>query len=120
MNLLINLTHPEGYSQEQGARFLVTFEKSRGAYGAAVAPLIAQLAADGWKTEAPQQGDGHQAAGKLLEYLRLSHGVGERPTSANKAITGAGINRNVGLAAWKLLKEQGSIHQHQDGGFYVR
>ena len=53
MNLLINLTRPEGYSHEQGARFVVTFEKSRGAYGAAVAPFTAQRTADGWKTVTP-------------------------------------------------------------------
>ncbi len=53
MNLLINLTRPEGYSQQQGARFVVTFEKSRGAYGAAVAPFTAQFTAVGWKTVTP-------------------------------------------------------------------
>src|SRR6185295_5195824 len=30
MNLLVRLTRPEDYSQEQGARFLVTFDKCRG------------------------------------------------------------------------------------------
>jgi hypothetical protein len=36
MDLLIKLARPEGYSADEGARFLVTFEKSRGVYGSAV------------------------------------------------------------------------------------
>jgi len=31
MNLLVKLTRPDDYSQEQGARFTVTFDKARGA-----------------------------------------------------------------------------------------
>ena len=45
---LIKLARPDDYS-DQGARFVVTFEKSRGVYGAAVAPFMARLTPDGWQ-----------------------------------------------------------------------
>ena len=119
MNVLINLARPEDYRADQGARFVVTFEKSRGAYGSAVAPFMAQLTIDGWKTESA---DGHQqssAADRLLDYIRLAHRAGERPKSATAAITGARINRNAGFAAWAELAKRGDIQKHHEGGFYV-
>jgi hypothetical protein len=122
MDILIKLTRPDGYSQEQGASFIVTFDKSRSAHGADVAPFTAQLTIDGWRTSAASDHpDGRRTAiDKLYEYVRLAHAAGERPKSANDAITKAKVRRTDGLKAWAFLKEQGTILAHHDGGFYVR
>src|SRR5205823_6107860 len=45
MDLLLSLARPDDYRQDQGARFVVTFDKARGVHGAAVAPFLAHLTA---------------------------------------------------------------------------
>lgn len=46
LNLMLQLTRPEGYSADQGAEFLVTFEKTRGIHSASVSPFRARLTAE--------------------------------------------------------------------------
>jgi putative DNA primase/helicase len=59
LDVVIKLARPEDYSADQGARFVVSFEKTRGLYGAAVAPFTAHLTPDGWQTS-------NDGAGKAL------------------------------------------------------
>ena len=118
MNLLIRLTRPEDYQQDQGARFLVTFDKSRGAYGAAVAPFLAQLGPEGWTVESATEHREASVTDKLIEYLGLAHEAGDRPASANAAIRGAHVNRSEGLRAWAELSKAGTIRKHHDGGWF--
>ena len=49
LNLTIHLEHPDGYSPEEGARFIITFEKNRTFYGSKAAPFEVRLSenADG-------------------------------------------------------------------------
>ena len=120
MNILVKLTRPEDYRQDQGARFVVTFDKSRGVYGSAVAPFLAHLTPDGWRTQAiDQQHEQHTTDDKLVEYVRLAHRAGERPKSANAAIVGARVNRQAGLKSWADLLHSGAIVKHPEGGFYA-
>jgi hypothetical protein len=118
MNLLIKLSRPEGYTADQGARFVLEFEKSRGVHGSAVAPFTACLTPDGWQIESASS-DENNAAKKLREYLRLADKADERPKSANAAITAAKIGRNAGLEAWAALKNEGALKVHPNGGFYI-
>jgi hypothetical protein len=117
MNLLLKLSRPESYTADQGARFLVEFEKARGAHGAAVAPFTASLTSCGWELDGRTDAD--HASTKLREYLRLAHAADDRPTSANSAIVKAQVGRNAGLKAWAELKRDGLLKQHPSGGFYV-
>jgi hypothetical protein len=119
MNLLIKLARPDDYSQDQGARFIATFDKCRGAYGAAVAPFLAQLTPDGWRTDPVEGTERATATDKLVEYVRLAHAAGDRPKSANAAITAAKVRRSDGLAAWSELIKRGTILKHPEGGFYA-
>jgi putative DNA primase/helicase len=119
MNLLIQLTRPEDYEQEQGARFTVTFTKSRGAHGASMAPFVAHLTPDGWQTQGLQGVQTETAADRLIDYLQISHQAGDRPKSANAAVTACKIGRNAGLKAWAQLLKAGTIRQHHEGGFFV-
>jgi hypothetical protein len=117
MNLLIRLSRPEDYSIDQGARFMVTFDKCRGAYGAEIAPFLAHLTVDGW---AVSHLCASNVADKLLAYVRLAEAAGERPTSANAAISRVGVNRNQGLEAWRALLNRGAICKHPEGGFHAQ
>jgi putative DNA primase/helicase len=118
MNLLLKLTRPEDYSQDQGARFLVTFDKARGVYGAAAAPFIAALTQSGWLVE-PAEAEEDSAAKKLRDYLLLANTVNERPKSASAAVSAAHVNRNKGFEAWAAMLKRGEVAEHADGGFYV-
>ena len=118
MNLLIKLTRPDDYRQDQGARFLVTFEKSRGAYGAGVAPFLAHLRPEGWTVESATEHRGVSISDKLIEYVRLAHEAGERPKSATAAVRGARVNRSEGLRAWAELTKREVIRKHHDGGWF--
>lgn len=117
MNLLIKLTRPEGYTADQGARFVVEFDKTRGCHGADVAPFTATLQPDGWSVEGIDETD--QITRKIREYLHLAHRAGDRPKSANAAINGAKVGRNGGLKAWADLKASGDLREHPDGGFHL-
>jgi hypothetical protein len=91
MNLLIRLTRPEYYRQDQGVRFVVHFDKSRGAYGPAVASFLAQLGPDGWTVESASEHREASISDKLIDYLTLAHEAGDRPASANAAKRGAHV-----------------------------
>ena len=119
MNTLIKLSTPDDYSADQGARFIVTFDKSRGAYGAAVAPFEAHLTPEGWIVQGVEGMKQRTTSDRLLDYLRAAHEAGDRPKSANTAIVRARLNRSEGLRAWGALLKAKTLIQHQEGGFYV-
>jgi hypothetical protein len=118
MNLLIKLTRPDDYRQEQGARFVVTFDKARGAYGPAVASFLAQLGPDGWSVESATEHREASISDKLIDYVTLAHEAGDRPGSANAAIRGARVNRSEGLRAWADLTKRGIVKRHHEGGWF--
>lgn len=115
LNLIIKLARPDDYQADQGARFIATFEKSRGVHGAAVAPFEARLTTEGWMVDSHQAGGSTTA--KLLEHVRLSEHAGQRLTSANAAIRSACVQRAAGLSAWAELLKSGAIAKHPEGGF---
>ncbi len=51
LDTVIRLSHPEDYEPTDGARFLVTFTKSRGIYGADVEPFEAKMQDGKWSCE---------------------------------------------------------------------
>ncbi|MCC7179036.1 MAG: AAA family ATPase [Acidobacteria bacterium] len=117
LDVVLKLARPDDYVADQGARFTASFDKARGVHGAAVAPFTAHLTLDGWQTTST---DSTSTRARLCEYLRLADGAGDRPKSATRAIQGAGLNKQKGLAAWADLKRDGTLQTHPDGGFYVR
>lgn len=50
LDLVINLAHPTDYEPDQGARFIVSFEKTRGHLGDAAKPFEARLKDGIWET----------------------------------------------------------------------
>ena len=120
LNLMIQLTRPEGYTADQGAEFVVSFEKSRGVHGAAVAPFRARLTDTGWTTEPVENETASSTVTtKVLDYLRVAHEAGDRPKSANAAASKIGGKRQRVLQAWADLLKAGTIRLHPEGGFYV-
>ena len=118
MNLLIKLSRPDDYRADQGARFSVEFEKTRGAHGSAVLPFTTQLTASGWLVEEVDTTRGSDTTStKLRDYLRLADAAGEAPRSANAAIRASKVNRNDGLRIWAELLRKGELLKSQDGAF---
>ncbi|HXG90185.1 MAG TPA: AAA family ATPase [Vicinamibacterales bacterium] len=115
LNLMIQLERPDGYQADEGARFLATFKKTRGVYGAAVADFVAHLTPDGWSVSANDES--HTTADRLLQHVRAADEAGERLKSANAAIRAAGVNRLAGLNTWRDLAKSGAITRHPEGGF---
>ena len=95
MDLLIKLTRPDDYVQDQGARFDVEFTKSRGAHGPDLAPFRARLTPDGWTTEST--GTASNVRAKFIEYVRVCAAAGDRPKSKSSAVKGVGGNRAIGF-----------------------
>lgn len=120
MNLLIKLTRPDDYRQDQGARFVLTFDKSRGAYGAGVAPFLAHLTPEGWRTQDIEGHTGASVSDRLLEYVRAATEAGDPPKSANAAVQAARVNRNAGLNAWAELLKRGDVIKDQQRRFVAR
>lgn len=114
LNLILKLARPEDYSADHGARFTVTFEKTRGAFGADVSPFTARLTPEGWRTESASE---RSLASRLLEHVRLADGAGDPVKSATAAIRAARVNRENGLKAWADLIKSGQLQKHPTGGF---
>lgn len=109
MNLLLKLSRPEGYVQDQGARFLVEFDKARGVHGPAAAPFIAALTETGWAIEGASEAEEDAVTRRLMDYLATMDRIGERPKSATAAVAGAAVNKQAGLRAFALLRESGKV-----------
>jgi hypothetical protein len=117
MDVILKLSRPSGYSQDQGARFVVEWTKTRGVHGDSVSPFIATLTPDGWVVESADRVEGDTATRKLLDYLAVADDAGERPKSASAAVRGAGLNKAAGLRAWADLMRAGRIREHAAGGY---
>ena len=118
MNILIKLSRPEGYSADQGARFLLEFEKTRGVHGSAVAPFAASLTPERLALGRRRR-KRPMTLKKLETYLALAHRAGDRPKSASRAITQAQVKRQAGFAAWAELRERGELKEHPHGGWFL-
>lgn len=79
MNLLLKLKRPDGYTQDQGARFLVEFDKARGVHGPAAAPFFAALTEKGWAIEGTDKVEAADTQSRIREYLKTCAAVGESP-----------------------------------------
>jgi hypothetical protein len=118
MNLLLKLTRPEDYSQDQGARFLVEFDKSRGFYGAAAAPFTTALTPEGWKLERCEGAD-DDINTKITQLLQQLAAVNELPKTTSEIVSKIGGNRNRGFAAVNTLLAAGIVTKGDDGRYRV-
>jgi hypothetical protein len=116
MDLIVKLSRPEGYTSDQGARFIWEFDKCRGLYGPAAAPFIAELTPHGWALDAPGGGN-VSIRQRFIDYLRVAETANALPKSANAAITAVKVKRNDGLRTWGEMLTKGEIVGDKTTGF---
>lgn len=85
MDVILKLSRPEGYRQDQGARFRIEFDKARGFYGAAAEPFVAGLGMTGWTVEedegpAPRV---QRLRDEVLAYVTANPGCSSRAVTDN-------------------------------------
>ena len=116
------LDRPKNYSQSDGARFELSYEKTRGiAGGDALKPFIAALTADGWVCEGAEGDDSfRRARRKLLELVRQASEDGEPIQTKTEAAKSARVQRQVATSAWDSLVDDGAIEWRDDPeGFHA-
>jgi putative DNA primase/helicase len=86
LDVIIKLSRPEDYHQDQGARVMVEFEKNRSFYGPAAAPFVAQLVDNLWHVE----GEAPSRAARLRERIRewVAANPGATKTKVVNNVTG--------------------------------
>lgn len=87
MDTVIRLAHPEDYEMEDGARFVVSFTKARGLFGADVAPFEAKLKEAYWTCTDAE--DAHIAIVKEM----LSEGKSIREIAAATSLSKSKVGR---------------------------
>ena len=119
MDLILKLTRPEGYTSDQGARFLVEVDKGRGVYGSAAAPFIATLSDKGWRLETVSVGGNGGVRDKILDYLRLAEAAQDLPKSASVVVSKSSVNKQRGLEVFGEMLQAGEIVGDKKSGFRV-
>lgn len=115
MDVILKLSRPEDYTQDQGARFKVEFEKARGFYGDAAAPFVARLDAGGWITEgAPSVSSSTlRLRSEIIKYLTAN------PDSTKGKVVGNVLGREKTIRdELDRMAEQGILAKHE-GRFCV-
>jgi hypothetical protein len=120
LDLVIKLERPPNYDASQGARFRLSYEKTRGIPGGeALKPVDYSLTENGWVSDEPGSGGSRQKAKrKLVELVTRQSEIGqpvENKTAAAKLI---GINRQTALQVWEELVEEGRITWRDDPAGY--
>lgn len=103
LDTVIALRRPDDYDPDQGARFQIHYEKSRGFYGEAAAPFEAALGADGWSTRDLADAD-------MERVIALTEdGLTVREIAAETGMSASRVNRMQAKAreAGKLLTPPG-------------
>lgn len=115
MDVILKLSRPEDYTQEQGARFRVEFDKARGFYGDSAAPFVARLDPQGWNVEANAS---VTTATKRLREAILAY-VRAHPDSTKGGVVDNVTGREKAIRdELDLMAEQGML-QKADGKFRV-
>jgi hypothetical protein len=110
LDVSINLRRPSDYSPENGAQFVVKFEKSRGLYGEAVQDIEAKLTTgpDGKQVWAFREAEG-ATLDRVVELKKLGMSDGEVATEL-------GVNRSTVYRARKKAEESGFLSTEASDG----
>ena len=111
MNLLIKLDEPDDYRQDQGARFVATFDKCRGAY-----PQPSRRSRRSSPQTAGTSNTNVGFRGRTTSRIPATGRRGDdRPKSASAAIKAARIQKAEGLKVWADLLKRGEIVRGPEG-----
>jgi hypothetical protein len=121
MDLLIKLTRPEDYTADQGARFLVEFEKTRGFYGEAASSFIAALTDQGWEIQSLADDSAAALKKKAISMMATLEKAGEPlPNSSNQFFRLIGGTRKAALDLWAEMKNDGTLTGDAKSGFRLK
>lgn len=115
MDVLVKLSRPEGYLQEQGARFRVEFDKTRGFFGPAAEPFVAALREEGWQVEGDVRSPGRGLRELILDYLRTEPGG----ASKGQVVGNVEAREQAVRRALDDMAEAGEVRK-REGRFYAR
>lgn len=120
LNLMLSLSRPEDYQDDEGARFTVTFTKGRGAHGASLVPFTVRLSEAGWLVEGRATHAPDPLRGRVLEAIVRSRNAGQPLRSKNQCADTVGANRSAALRAVGALLDEGLIVvDKEDGGYRI-
>ena len=115
LDIIIKLDNPDDYQRSQGARFTVTFEKTRGIPGgSALMPRTVQLTENGWVVEGVESKPTAATAIEERIIAKVSEGKFRTKHAALEAVTGRAATKSK---VWDDLVTNG--HLNQDGEFWV-
>lgn len=108
LDTVISLKRPENYTQDKGAHFIVTFEKSRGFYGEAAKPFEAKFTVDQygkpcWVTQTIEQSNYDRVV------TLLNEGISQKDIAVELDINKSGVSRYAARA-----KEEGLLNVRRD------
>lgn len=115
LDLVISLSHPDGYSHSQGARFVLDYTKTRGIPGgAALAPFEASLGPKGWEYDGIKSSS-DVTRQRLLDLIRQRAESGQPIRTKTDAVDAISGKRKAKLDAWDDLLDSGTIERTPDG-----
>jgi putative DNA primase/helicase len=122
IDVSIRLEQPADYSPQQGARFNLTFDKTRGiSPGPWLEEFTTQLTQDGWKVESKERPDKLRALkDRMLAELANDERRGESPTSKRGTLQRIKGNQNDLADAFDELFDEGQIVKNEVGRIVVR
>jgi putative DNA primase/helicase len=113
MDMILKLSRPEDYLQEQGARFRLEFDKARGFFGDAAAPFVAQLVDGAWRLEGAPKSAERKIREEILRFIEHNPGVSKGRIVGNISGREQKVRRMLDdLAAEGVLRKE-------DGLFYA-
>jgi len=116
LDLVIKLDRPDGYKPEEGARFVLSYDKTRGIPGGdALKPFVAALTPDGWTCDGVGgDGSGHRARRKVLEVVAEASRRGEPIQNKTQASKSVGSKKQTVLQVWDALVDERAIVWRDD------
>lgn len=115
IDLNLKLSRPEGYTAEQGARFLVEFDKARGIRGAGAKPFLATLKDKGWHVQSPDAADESSLRLAIFEHIKLTEDLNEPIKTANAVHKEIGGNKSACLRELQALMREELIKKTEAG-----
>ncbi len=121
IDVSIGLTLPEDYEPAQGARFTLSFDKSRGIRpGAWLRPFTARLEPHGGIESEKQQGYNLIAIKeRIRDRLALAASANESPKSQNEVLKGVVGNQNLKFQAFREMQVARQITKNDKGRWVI-
>ncbi len=115
LDIVWQLSLPDGYRQDEGCRFRFEWKKSRGVHGEACAEFVAALTDDGWRVEGAEGAGAAARERQVIEAVRAARNVGEPIPTATALAKAVGGRRTDTLNLIAGLLEHRKLQKLADG-----